>query len=159
VIPEEHRQWHWAEGNKYALECVKALLWLNGGAAIALLTFFGNRGRMLTTASTDAIGSALTWFAAGTIGSVLVFAAAYFTQLQYGNQGFTKIAQAVHHVAYVALLAALGGFHRRNMVCQNGGGGSPDVRSAGPKPRAYSFTASANPRSPPHWPTTRPRCK
>jgi hypothetical protein len=55
MTPQE-QQCHWAEGNKYALECMKALLWLNGGAAIALLTFFGNRGKMLTSASADAIG-------------------------------------------------------------------------------------------------------
>jgi hypothetical protein len=71
MAPQD-QQWHWAEGNKYALECMKALLWLNGGAAIALLTFFGNRSKMLTAASTDAIGNALTCFAVGTIGSVMV---------------------------------------------------------------------------------------
>jgi len=30
-------EWHWAEGNKYALEGMKVLLALNGGAAIALI--------------------------------------------------------------------------------------------------------------------------
>ncbi|HMH70721.1 MAG TPA: hypothetical protein VK554_00215 [Bradyrhizobium sp.] len=30
------QQWHWQEGNKYALECMKALLLLNGGGALAL---------------------------------------------------------------------------------------------------------------------------
>jgi hypothetical protein len=33
------QQWHWGEGTKYAIEGMKALLLLNGGAAIALLTF------------------------------------------------------------------------------------------------------------------------
>lgn len=56
------QQWHWQEGNKYALECMKALLLLNGGGALALLTFFGNRGKMLTTASADTIGYALIPF-------------------------------------------------------------------------------------------------
>jgi hypothetical protein len=36
------QQWHWGEGTKYAIEGMKALLLLNGGAAIALLTFIGN---------------------------------------------------------------------------------------------------------------------
>ena len=109
MTPEE-QQWHWAEGNKYALECMKALLWLNGGAAIALLTFFGNRGKMLTTTSADAIGGALTCFGVGTVGSVVVFVLAYFTQLQYGNEGFSTKAQAVHNLVYIAAAAALGGF-------------------------------------------------
>jgi hypothetical protein len=61
-------------------------------------------------ASADAIGSALTYFAVGTVASVLMFAGAYFTQLQYGNTGTTLRAQIVHNVAYVALLVALGGF-------------------------------------------------
>jgi hypothetical protein len=106
----DQQQWHWQEGNKYALECMKALLWLNGGSAIALLTFFGNRGKMLTSASTDAIGNALTFFGIGTVGSVVMFALAYFTQLYYGNYGFKNPARAWHYATYLALLAALGGF-------------------------------------------------
>jgi hypothetical protein len=50
---------------------MKALLWLNGGGAIALLTFFGNRGKMLTTAGTDAIDLSLSCLGFGTIGSVV----------------------------------------------------------------------------------------
>jgi hypothetical protein len=44
VTPEE-QQWHWKEGNKYALEAMKALLLLNGGGALALLTFSVIAGR------------------------------------------------------------------------------------------------------------------
>jgi hypothetical protein len=110
TVTTDQQQWHWQEGNKYALECMKALLWLNGGSAIALLTFFGNRGKMLTNASTDPIGSSLTFFGIGTVGSVVMFALAYFTQLYYGNHGFKKPARAWHYTVYVALLAALGGF-------------------------------------------------
>jgi hypothetical protein len=106
----EQQQWHWQEGNKYALECMKALLWLNGGSAIALLTFFGNRGKMLTSASTDAIGNALTFFCIGTVGSVLTFALAYFTQLYYGNVGSKNPALSWHNTTYLALLVAIGGF-------------------------------------------------
>jgi hypothetical protein len=96
--------------NKYALECMKALLWLNGGGAIALLTFFGNRGKMLTNVSADAIGNALTSFGIRTVGSVVMFVLAYFAQLYYGNVGFKNPAKAWHSMTYLALLAALGGF-------------------------------------------------
>jgi hypothetical protein len=71
---------------------MKALLLLNGGGALALLTFFGNRGKMLTVESADAIGCALSGFGLATVGSVVVFALAYFTQLHYGNAGFTNAA-------------------------------------------------------------------
>jgi hypothetical protein len=105
------QQWHWQEGNKYALECMKALLLLNGGGALALLTFFGNRGKMLTTASADAIGYALTSFGLGTVGSVMMFVLAYFTQLHYGNVGVDSPQPKRWHASvYIGLLAALGGF-------------------------------------------------
>ena len=81
------QQWHWQEGNKYALECMKALLLLNGRGSLALPTFFGNRGKMLTTASADTIGYALTSFGLGTVGRVMMFVLTYFTQLHYGNVG------------------------------------------------------------------------
>jgi hypothetical protein len=44
-IPDDwpKNEWHWAEGNKYAMEGIKTLLYLNGGSAIALLTFTGTR--------------------------------------------------------------------------------------------------------------------
>ena len=73
---------------------MKALLLLNGSGALGLLTFFGNRGKMLTADSADAIGHALSGFGVGTVGSVLMFAFAYFTQLRYGNDGFKNPALA-----------------------------------------------------------------
>src|SRR5712675_740826 len=56
------QQWHWGEGNKFAMEAMKALLLLNGGGALALLTFFGTRGKM-TAVTADAIGNELLSFA------------------------------------------------------------------------------------------------
>jgi hypothetical protein len=109
MAPDE-QQWHWQEGNKYALECMKALLLLNGGGALALLTFFGNRGKMLTNVSAEAIGIALTSFGVGTIGSVSVFILAYLTQLHYGNLGFTGSGRVWHYGTYMGVLTALGGF-------------------------------------------------
>jgi hypothetical protein len=105
----DQQQWHWQEGNKYALECMKALLWLNGGAPIALLTFFGNRGKMLTTISADAIDRSLIFFGIGALASVVLFVMAYITQLYYGREGFTKRAQAIHISTYIALCVALVG--------------------------------------------------
>jgi hypothetical protein len=110
AMTPDQQQWHCQEGNKYALECMKALLLLNGGGALALLTFFGNRGKMLSNMSADAIGYALTSFGIGTIGSVVVFMLAYMTQLYYGNTGFTGGARYWHNFTYVGVAIALFGF-------------------------------------------------
>jgi hypothetical protein len=104
--PEEQR-YHWAEGNKYALEAMKALLWLNGGSAAALLTLFGGaRPRHVT----PDFGYAILSFAIGAGFSVILFVWAYATQLHYANNGITKTGQRVHGGAYVVLLVAAGGF-------------------------------------------------
>jgi hypothetical protein len=39
-----------------------------------------------------------------------MFTFAYFTQLQYGNEGFSRKARTVHWITYVPLLVALAGF-------------------------------------------------
>lgn len=104
--PEEQR-YHWAEGNKYALEAMKALLWLNGGSAAALLTLFGGTRPRLVT---PYFGFAILSFAVGAACSVILFVWAYATQLHYGNKGITKTGQWIHSGAYVVLLGALGGF-------------------------------------------------
>jgi hypothetical protein len=104
--PEEQR-YHWSEGNKYALEAMKALLWLNGGSAAALLTLFGGaRPRLVTSA----FGYSIASFAAGAAFSVILFVWAYATQLHYGNKGITKTGQWIHCGGYIVLLGALGGF-------------------------------------------------
>jgi hypothetical protein len=105
--PEEQR-WHWGEGNKYAFEAMKALLWLNGGAAGALLTFFGARARAVTPAFGEAIAS----FGAGTALSVVLFVMAYWVQLQYGNNGITRLGRWLHWLAYIPLVGATVAFLR-----------------------------------------------
>ena len=108
MTPDE--QWHWGEGNKYAMEAMKALLLLNGGGALALLTFFGNRAKMLTAVSAEAIGNALFSFGVGTVGSVLALLLAYFTQLNYGNLGLEGRARRWHYSTYIFIIVALVGF-------------------------------------------------
>jgi hypothetical protein len=71
--------WHWEQGTKYVVEGVKALTILNGGAAIALMTF-GNSHKL-----THATIFALACFAIGAAMSVFTFFVAYRAQLEYGN--------------------------------------------------------------------------
>jgi hypothetical protein len=104
--PEEQR-YHWSEGNKYALEAMKAMLWLNGGSAAALLALFGGpRPRPVT----PSFGYSILFFAAGATFSVGLFVWAYATQLHYGNQGITKEGQRIHRWVYGVLIGAVGGF-------------------------------------------------
>jgi hypothetical protein len=109
VTPDQ-QQWHWGEGNKFAMEAMKALLLLNGGGALALLTFFGSPRGKMSAVTADAIGNALLSFGIGTVGGVFVFVLAYLTQLHYGNSGFKGQARWWHSVAYISLAAALVGF-------------------------------------------------
>jgi hypothetical protein len=100
--PEEQR-YHWSEGNKYALEAIRSLLVLNGGAAAALLTFFGARPRLVTSAFAEALVS----FGVGAVLSVVLFGMAYFVQLEYGNEGITPLGRRLHQLAYIPLVGAL----------------------------------------------------
>jgi hypothetical protein len=100
--PEEQR-YHWAEGNKYAIEAMKALLWLNGGSAAAMLAFFGARARSIT----PVFGWSLVSFGFGAFLSVVLFVIAYFAQLNYGNNGLTPSAWRLHHAAYYPLAGSI----------------------------------------------------
>ena len=104
--PEEQR-WHWSEGNKYALEAMKALLWLNGGSAAALLALFGGARPRLVTSD---FGHSIASFAIGTAFSVALFVGGYATQLHYANNGITKTGQRINIAVYLVLVGALGGF-------------------------------------------------
>lgn len=104
--PDE-KQYHWSEGNKYALEAMKALLWLNGASAAALLAFFGGtRPRAIT----PAFGYSIVSFGVGATLSVILFICAYATQLHYGNNGITTTGQRIHNAAYLPLTDSLVAF-------------------------------------------------
>ncbi len=95
----EDAKWHWAEGNKYALEAAKAILLVNGAAAIATLTFIGN----LKLQPTHALVFSMVIFAFAAIASAMLFVFAYLTQLYYGNANL-KLAQRWHMWTYLLLI-------------------------------------------------------
>jgi hypothetical protein len=76
----ETTKWHWTEGMKYALEGIRMLLLLNGGAAISVLTFAGN-----TRATSVSFVVSLGAFALGAAAAPLAMIFAYLAQLHYGN--------------------------------------------------------------------------
>lgn len=101
-------QWHWDQGNKFAVEGLKVLLLLNGGAAVALMTFLGHLNQKGVTA---AAGSALVVFGLGALSTTVAFACAYASQLQYGNdargvEGARSKATFWHNLTYGAVIAS-----------------------------------------------------
>ncbi len=97
----ETSKWHWSEGNKYAVESGKALLYLNGGAAISILTFVGNHR------SGVSLVISITSFALGALVAALAFIFAYLTQLHYGNRELgvslaNERASRFHNLTYCA---------------------------------------------------------
>ena len=83
------REWHWEQGTKYAVEAMKALLAINGGAAVALLAFAGQIGKSGGDPASIAsrLGNSLFGFGFGALAATIGFIAAYFTQLYYGKGG------------------------------------------------------------------------
>jgi hypothetical protein len=67
-------EWHWTEGNKYALEANKALLLINGGAAVALLAFAGNFAKEGSEGAriASSLSSSLLAFGTGALLSAIV---------------------------------------------------------------------------------------
>lgn len=99
-------QWHWEQGNKYAHEGMKVLLALNGGAAIALLTFASHAGSPVAIAR---VGYALLSFGVGALFAGLVFLTAYLTQLSYGNDNQSR-AHLFHNISYVVVAVSVVAF-------------------------------------------------
>lgn len=83
AMAQKDAEWHWSEGNKFALEGMKLLFLLNGAAAVTTMTFTGN----VKVGSCSTI-TALVMFGLGAFFSVIALASAYLTQLSYGNANF-----------------------------------------------------------------------
>ena len=102
---EEEKKFHWSEGMKYVAEAVKALLLINGAAAVSVLTFLGT-----SKASSTPLVIAMLCFALGAVASPVTFSLAYLTQLNYGNDktGSSWLVGVVFHkVAYVPFVAGI----------------------------------------------------
>ena len=98
----EEQRWHWAEGTKFVIEAGKALMLINGGAAISILTFLGNK-QIQSPPSVNAIFC----FAFGALFAAGLFGSSYATQLYYGNsaggsyQTRALLARGFRHVLNV----------------------------------------------------------
>jgi hypothetical protein len=79
-------EWHIVETFKglinLSIEGLKALLLINGGAAVAILAYLGSLASRGSAAHLPDVKNALLCFAGGVFATALAFIVAYFTQLQ-----------------------------------------------------------------------------
>ena len=73
---------HWQEAQKFAIEGIKVLLLINGGAAVALLTFIGHA----SPTNVSAMGKALIIFGLGALLAAFDLMFGYLANLHYGNE-------------------------------------------------------------------------
>jgi hypothetical protein len=81
---DEPWQWHIVETFKglinLSIEALKALLLINGGAAVAILAYLGSLTSRGAVAHPPNMKNALLFFAGGVFTTALAFIVAYFTQ-------------------------------------------------------------------------------
>jgi hypothetical protein len=106
-------EWHWEQGTKYAIEAIKALLAINGGAAVALLAFAGQISKNSSDPASIAaqLGNSLLSFGFGALVATFAFIAAYATQLEYGRGGENSgQAHFWHRATYFWLIVSITAF-------------------------------------------------
>jgi hypothetical protein len=83
-------EWHIVETFKglinLSIEALKALLLINGGAAVAILAYLGNLASRPSVARLPDVKNALVCFAGGVFATALAFIVAYFTQYRLYNE-------------------------------------------------------------------------
>jgi hypothetical protein len=85
--PPPASEWHLTETYKglitLSIEALKMLAIVNGGAAVAVLTYLGNlASRSPVPAHVPTIKPALLWYCAGLAATVFAFIVAYLTQFR-----------------------------------------------------------------------------
>lgn len=65
------------------VEGLKIICWINGGAAIGLLTFVGNLGKNGSNLDYSSIKSAIYYYCAGLAMAAFAFVVSYIVQLTY----------------------------------------------------------------------------
>lgn len=94
-----NQEGYWKIGNRFAIEWLRAIMWINGAAAVVAMT-------------TNNTVSALV-FAAGVVFAAATFLFGYLANLYYGNavvsqdQGQYQDAVNFHYTSFVAVAGAL----------------------------------------------------
>ena len=83
-------QWHLSETYKglitLSVEALKMLALVNGGAAVAVLTYLGSLVSRAPVAHQPEIKPALLWYCGGLLATLMAFLFAYVTQLRLYNE-------------------------------------------------------------------------
>lgn len=101
MSPENGMDYHLGRAIDLSIEGLRALLYLNGGAAAALIALTGKG-----TGGQDYAVS-ISWFGIGAILTTIAFVFGYFSQLAYGNSRNSMGYETLSH-------------HRRHQICQWG---------------------------------------
>jgi hypothetical protein len=122
--PEEGDAWEWHIQETFkglialSIEALKAMLLINGGAAVAILAYLGSLASRSPSVHLPNIKSALMWFAGGVLTAAVDFTFAYFTQLRlyqeerarHSGEPFRERHSLGITIATVLLLAAAAAF-------------------------------------------------
>lgn len=105
---KEEAKFHWAEGIKLATEAIKMLFYLNGAAAISVITFIGNLKQR-----SEPLIFAMQLFAFGAALAPAALAIGYLSQMYFGNSqpvfepGQKRTGATLFHVlVYLAIFMA-----------------------------------------------------
>ena len=104
--------WHLRETYKsmiaISVSCMKILVLVNGGAAVAVLTYLGNLTAHMTTAPQIYIVPAILWYCGGLMAAVVAFILSYLVQLQlYSEERALHNGQTVRRKHQWLLWAAI----------------------------------------------------
>jgi hypothetical protein len=115
-------EWHIAETFKglinLGIETLKALLLINGGAAVAILAYLGSLASRPSIAHLPDVKNALICFAVGVFATALAFITAYFMQLtlyyeeraRHEGEPFSTRHPIVMGIAALFLVVSAGAF-------------------------------------------------
>ena len=79
-MSQEEAQFHWSEGNKFALEALKSILVINRTVAVGLIAFIGTQKPINTNLHVSVLS-----FLLGYISAMLALLTAYIANLRYAN--------------------------------------------------------------------------
>lgn len=82
---QKNAQFHWGEGNKFAIEFCKSLFLFNSTLAGSLIVYIATTHESENINTLSHISNAVFWLLAAAVLTLVIFAMGYFINLQHGN--------------------------------------------------------------------------
>ena len=82
---EKNVQFHWSEGNKFALEFCKSFFLFNSALSASLLAYLANNSKTIEVESASNLKVAIFIFLIVTAFSIILFLLGYLINLRHGN--------------------------------------------------------------------------